>query len=306
MKATTILSLLLLFSPFFGLSQYGATQYFDGADTLKQGSVIIHYDSAGNDTWQVGPPQKNIFDTAATTPNAMMTDTINPYPTGDTSAFYFGIKPLQFGYGILALQWMQKLDMDSAMDGGIIEFSVDTGKTWQNVFNNPFVYNLYGFDPENQQMLQSGEQAFSGTDTAWKDVWLCYDISWLSFSDSLLVRFTFKSDSINNNREGWMIDNLLVHITFVHTVNEFEKDEYMKIFPNPTSGEINIETRKTSGFHIIEKMELVDMNGAVVQRFGFSPTKFSINIGHHPPGKYLLRVTTNKSSESFHIILRED
>ncbi len=254
----------------------------------------------------MGPPQKTIFDRAATLPNALLTDTLNPYPANDTSGVYFGLRPSRFGFGILALQWKQKLDLEPNRDGGFVEFSVDTGRTWSNAFNSPYVYNLYGHDPANVDTLANGDTAYTGTDTAWKDIWLCYDLSWLSLSDSLLVRFTLKSDSSANLHEGWMIDNLLAHITFIHTVNEFQQDEYVKVFPNPTTGIVNIETKKTSGFHIIEEMVVVNVQGEVVQRFGKSPVKFSIDIGHHPPGQYLLKITSNQQSESLRVILQSE
>lgn len=301
--------LLLFLLPYLGLSQQNYSQYFDGRDTVASSSLIIHYDSSGSNLWQVGKPSKSIFDSAATRPNAMLTDTVNFYPANDTSSFYFGIKPIQFGFGVLAMQWKQKLDMDFRHDGGIIEFSQDTGRTWTSVFDNPYVYNFYGFDPANQDSLQSGEMAFTGTDSTWKDIWLCFDISWLvssTQSDTLLVRFRFVSDSVDNPREGWMIDNMLAHLTFIHTVNEFADDEYMKVFPNPTSGKIDIETRKQVGLHIIEEMDLINSSGQVVESFGTSPTKFSINIGHHPPGTYLLKVRTNLHTESFRILLRNE
>ena len=302
MKTKIIAGLIGLIIPFLGHSQT-YSQYFDGADTSVWNSLFVKIDTSTSNIWQIGAPQKIIFDSAATLPLAMITDTLNYYPPNDTSSFSFGIDPQWFGWGILALQWKQKLDMDSNFDGGIIEFSSDTGNTWQNVFNNPYVYNFYGFDIENQDTLNSGEYAFSGTDSTWKDIWLCFDISWLSFSDSLMFRFTLKSDSVDNNKEGWIIDNLLAHITIIHTVNEIEQEEYMTASPNPTTGRVDIATKKLDEFHIIEKMELVNIEGKVVQQWGVSPTKFYVNIGNHPNGIYFLNVKTNIKSETFKIVL---
>jgi hypothetical protein len=193
--------------------------------------------------------------------------------------------------------------MDIDYDGGIIEFSGDTGNTWQNVFNNPYVYSFYGFDAANQDTLINGDYAFSGTDSTWKDIWLCFDVSWLSFSDSLMFRYTFKSDAINNNKEGWIIDNLISHITIIHTVNEIKQEEYMTAVPNPTTGRVDISTKKMDEFHIIKKIELINIEGRTVQEWGVSPTKFYVDIGNHPNGIYILKVKTNRKSETFKIIL---
>ena len=306
MKIKIIAGLIGLTFPFVGFGQ-NYSQYFDGADTLcdqnfSPSAICITIESDSTNIWQIGPPQKIIFDSAATLPNAIVTDTVNNYPINNTSSFQYTIVPWT-NWGILAIQWKQKLDMDEGFDGGIIEFSVDSGNTWQNAFNNPYVYNFYGYDTSNVDTIQNGSMAFTGTDSTWKDIWLCYDITWLSWNDSIMVRHTFLSDSTNNNKEGWIIDNMLAHITIIHTVNEIEQEAYMTVAPNPTNGRINIEAKKLDEPHIIEKIELVNMEGRVVQQWGVSPTKFYVDIGNHPNGIYFLKVKTNIQTETFKIVL---
>lgn len=297
--------IVVLLSPFMGVGQT-YSQYFDGADTSALNSLFIEIDTAASNVWQISTPQKVIFDTAATQPNVIITDTLNYYPVNNNSAFSFGIDPQWFGWGILALQWNQKLDLESNLDGGYVEFSIDNGATWDNTFNNPYVYSFYGFDLENQDTLINGDVAFSGVDSTWKDVWLCFDLSWLSYSDSLLFRYTLKSDSVENNREGWMMDNFLAHITLIHTIVEAVQEEYLVVYPNPTDGRVDINARKIDSFHIIEKMKLFDVAGNLVQEFGISPTKFSIDISHHPSGVYFLKIKTNLQTETFRIVLAEN
>ena len=175
MKAQITTYLLTLIFPLVSFCQYEFYQYFDGADTNEFSSILIDIDTASSNIWQIGAPQKSIFDSAATTPNVIITDTINYYPSNNTSSFQYTIIPWTT-WGILAIQWKQKLDMDFGKDGGIIEFSVDGGNTWQSAFDNPYVYNFYGFDTNNVDTLQTGEDAFTGVDSTWKDIWLCYDM----------------------------------------------------------------------------------------------------------------------------------
>lgn len=282
------------------------TQYFDTPyNPTDEYSIKINIDNSPSNIWQIGPPQKAIFNSAATPDKALVTDTINNYPNDNTSSFTFTIKPF-FITGILAIQWKQKLDMDKDFDGGIIEYSVDGGSSWVNVFNNPYVYNFYGFDLNNKDTLSStGEYSFSGTDNEWKDIWLCFHYSWLSYNDSIIMKYTLKSDNINNNKEGWIIDNLQVHPTYVHTVNKPQQKEYIKIHPIPTNGIINIQIKDIDNFHIIEKMELINNQGKVVQEYGVSPTKFYIDISNHPGGIYFLKIKTNKKTETFRVVLQE-
>jgi len=302
MKKRYLTSLLVLLAPTALFGQY-YQQYFDGADTSAFNAVLVSMDTSAANVWQTGPPQKVLFNAPATAPNVLVTDTVNPYPPDNTSHCYFKVWNQFVPWGILAIQWLQKLDLDAGTDGGLVEFSVDSGNTWQNAFNNPYVYNFYGFDPMNADTLLSGDMAFTGTDTAWKNVWLCFDLSWMSFMpDTIRFRFTLASDSVGNGREGWMIDNMVAYITGIHTVNETEQEKYMVVEPNPTTGRVDIHTRQINEFHIIEHMELTDAAGRLVRVWTNCPTRFFIDLGDQPDGIYHLKVKTNIQTESFRIV----
>ena len=280
------------------------TQYFDGADTIFDNSVNVELDTSNSNIWQIGASQKIIFDSAATVPNAIVTDTINSYPVNNVSRFTIKIHNQIQSWGILAVQWKQKLDMDTTYDGGIIEFTTDHGLSWQNAFNNPYVYNFYGYETGNQDTLNTGEYAFSGTDSTWRDIWLCFELSWMSqFPDTLMFRFTLKSDSVDNAKEGWLIDNFIAHLTVIHILDDVEKKEYLTVYPNPSTGIIYIETRKLMDFHIIESMELVNAQGRVVERWTNIPTRFWFDSGKYDDGLYYLKVKTNIQSETVPIIV---
>jgi hypothetical protein len=308
MKTRHLLPILMVFITNFLFAQ-DYRQYFDGADTIcnpnmAPSAICITIDDDSTNIWQIGVPQKMIFDSAATFPNALLTDTINFYPPNNTSSFQFTIVSW-INWGVLAIQWKQKLDMDEGLDGGKIEFSNDEGATWQNAFNNPYVYNFYGFQPSNADTLPNGDYVFSGTDSLWRDIWLCYDMSWM-WNDSIIVRFTFISDSIDNNKEGWMIDNMLTHITIIHTVSEIKPEKYLNVYPNPSSDIIHIETQKIQDFHIIEQMVLENSVGQIVDEWKNIPTKFFINSQKYSNGLYYLKVKTNIQSETVPIIINHN
>lgn len=279
-------------------------QYFDGADTMSY-SLQIEIDTSYNENiWQIGEPQKALFDSAYSPPNVIMTDTINFYPINNESSFQFTIiDPSIYGAGIFAVQWMQKLDMDPGTDGGVVEFSVDNGLTWENAFISPYIYNFYGHDPSNENVTYDGTPCFSGQDSTWRDIWLCIDNSYLDLFDTVTFRYTIYTDDEDNSREGWMMDNFRAHITWVHTINENPQTEYLRAYPNPTEdGLVQIEAKKTQDFHIIEYMAVMDMEGKVLKEYEMVPTKFRIDIGDLPKGNYLLTVQTNLKTETFKIV----
>lgn len=302
----TLATLLFIITCLSGYAQQ-YSHYFD-KDTIP-GREGIHFilDTTAANVWQIGKPSKTIFDSAATLPNALMTDTLNTYPGNSNSSFILTYHTADFTGGITALQWVQKLDLEYKKDGGIIELSLDTGQSWKNVFTDPNIYNFYGFDTNNVDTLPNGQVGFTGTDSTWKNVWLCFDSYWLNqATDSMLVRYTLVSDGNDTKQEGWMIDNYLAHITWIHTITEEEQKAYLKVFPNPTNGRVYIKAKRMEGEHIIEEMQLINQQGAIVQEFGMSPTKFFIDIGHHPAGMYKLRVKTNKRVELVDISLQPE
>lgn len=287
-------------------------QYFDGADTF---SSAIHIEPVrdSQNIWQVGKTHKAILDSAFSRPNVLITDTSQLYPIGNRSTFYINYPLPQYVgwlYGF-AFQWLQKLDMDSLHAGGIVEVSIDSGQTWQNIFNAPYVYNTFGYQTENVSALSTGEMAFTGTDSVWRDIWSC--ITWRDFAgggyltppDTLRVRFTFQSDSLGAQREGWMIDNMTAHNTYLHPIHEVNKDEYLQVFPRLTAGNINILPSNKSTDLAMKNAELLDEVGRVVQRFTLPPNGGKIDIATHSSGWYVLRVQTSSITKGYSIFLKK-
>lgn len=311
MKRTLLIFTIFLCSYHVNAQQWSEYyQYFDGADTIGNpyhGVLLIENDS--NSLWQIGVPNKTYFTSANTVPNVIVTDTINPYPINDTSSFKIGLSTNLFSFsGILAIQWVQKLDIKLGEDIGLVEYSIDTGNTWVNTFNNPYVYNFYGFNNNQNVDTINNEVGFSGYDNSWKDIWLCFDGSYFStITDTLIIRYTFKSDSIFDSRDGWMIDNFQVHPTWFHTVNELEQDEYALLYPNPTNdGKINIQIKKIKDFQVVESIKIYDINGTLVKSYGLSPTKFQIDLKDLENGTYVIKIKTNKKEVSKKIVLELD
>lgn len=302
-KELLLCSLVLLFS-MVSKAQY-FFQYFDGADTSAWNAIKIEIPPDSTNIWQIGKPQKALFDSANTFPNAIVTDTINFYPDTNRSSFTLDWDESFLWSGIGALQWSQKLDLDTG-DYGILEFSIDSGVTWQNAFNNPYVYNFYGFDTLNVDTMPDGTIGFTLTDATWKDIWFCFDYWWMITNGyDLKVRYTLITDSVSSQNEGWLIDNMTSHITFIHTINEKEHNEYMLVYPNPTTdGTVNIWTKKVDGYHLIEEMQLINMEGKIVQQWSNIPTKFFINVSGYPNGIYSLRVKTNLQEQTFPLIIQ--
>lgn len=310
MKTLLLLFLASLLSFGAKAQDFYLMQLFDGDDTIVGQSAFFEFDTSAANIWQVGPPQKTIFNSAYSAPNLLITDTLLPYPPNTTSSFIFSFDVLPWDwYGILAIEWMQKLDMEYLHDGGIIEYSIDTGATWTNVVDDPYVYNFYGFEWGNLDTISNGEMAFTGIDTSWDAIWLCFDLSWLydavgDDTTNMQIRYTFVSDSSENTHDGWELDNFYISKTYVHTVAQLESGDYLTAYPNPTNDRLYIALSKVQEYHIIEHMELITLDGKVVGRWEHIPTKFFIDTSIYPNGMYLLNVTSNLQQASMSIVIQ--
>src|SRR5438132_1756508 len=98
-------------------------------------------------------------------------------------------------------------------------------------------------------------------------------MSWFSINDSVYFRYTLKSDSINNNKEGWLIDNMMVYVGFHHPVMENNFKDYVNVFPNPAKDIVNIEIQRIQDFHIIEDMRFLNPDGKLIREWKNIPTK---------------------------------
>jgi len=79
----------LLFLLVCSLISFGAlAQNASTADScnFETPCTLVVMDSASG-IWQIGPPQKAIFDSAYSLPNALVTDTLNTYPVNQECYF---------------------------------------------------------------------------------------------------------------------------------------------------------------------------------------------------------------------------
>lgn len=279
-------------------------QYFDG--TSGNPELVVQLDTSQSNIWQIGPPQKFKFYAPFSAPNVLVTDTLLPYPTNVHSAFHYSVSH-EWSWSIAAIRWMQKLDMMPEHAFGKIEFSVDS-INWINGFDSPYVYNFYGFEEENRVTMPDGQLAFGGRDTTWKEIWFCFDGTWLDYQDTLLMRYTFISDSIvpppsQSGYDGWMIDNLIASPTSIHTVGETVQESYLAVSPNPATDRLYIQLQKINGLHYIESIQLFGGSGRIVQEHGMCPNKFYLDISSVPPGMYTLHVKSNLRTETQHVLI---
>lgn len=272
--------ILLCLIPIVGNAQWKCTSLisFDHPDTLYQLAIEIDTLNYPNNKWQIGKPQKTIFNTAAYGTNAILTDTLNTYPPNDTSVFTLRVPelipdPYPFYIPVYRLKFRYLLDIDSTTTAKF-EISVDSGATWYNTADS-FPIG-YGWDMPKPD--------FTISDTIWKDVNL-YLSSHLT-TDTVLLRFTLQSDTATTYRDGWMIDEIEIRYNCESSVPSANNPDLIALYPNPTEG--NIYLHNPAAHRQDAAVYIYDLQGRELYR----QTNLS-NSGYLylplPSGQYTLR-----------------
>jgi hypothetical protein len=232
----------------FAFGQGWSTQFqINFEDNVSLHQLFIDTNENPNNIWQIGPPQKSIFDSSYSMPNVIVTDTINYYPVNDTSSFT--IKTIaDLGYiwpHAAAVGAAYKVNSDSLNDYGLIEFSPDNGNTWIDLLNDT-IYDSYFY-----WMNPWGKPTLTGNSNGWKvfavDVAYLGPLFNIQQGDTVQFKFTFISDSIADTLDGLMFDSFS-YLDFVSSVEEHENLWFTsKAFPNPTNGKLKIDFAPSFG-----------------------------------------------------------
>ncbi|MEO8590199.1 MAG: hypothetical protein ABI432_12570 [Flavobacteriales bacterium] len=311
----------LLLSSFI-LSISANAQYlvnnFDGNNGWPELPIVI--DTAASNLWQIGPPQKTVFQSAHSPVKVIVTDTVQPYPAGNVSQFTVLLPTDQWSpWPEFFLDFQQKLDMDSAHAGAYIEISYDTAATWMNVFEdwvNPPVVQFYDEtgDPVTPVQLSNGQTGFTGSlGSEW--IWssFCWVQSGIPLPDTVRMRFTFYSDSLALPGDGWMLDDFEYVVYIAHPISEYIKKEgFFVIAPNPMSDRLYIAYDVEDASTPV-RIDVIDLQGRLVrnlvdeqQQAGDHKRVLWRNELPPPGGVYLLRASigARKHVERFEVLGR--
>ncbi len=242
--------------------------------------IIIDTISNPNNIWAIGSPNKDhMFDYNPFGLNAIVTDLQEPYPTNDTSSFYIRhIRyPWEPGCGVnnntLLLDFWFMMDAGSG-DYGQVEVSIDS-VTWINLMTQD---EEYWFEWQAPKPVLSGEEAYGHFSLDMVE--LTYQVG---YSDTLWYRFSFISDSIQDNRDGWLIDDIAIH-DWWEGIEEYDS-EAIKIYPNPSAGLIHIASNtQNTTYHTIQ---IIDMMGQTVWKQKTNAKTLNLDL---PNGQYLMKL----------------
>lgn len=291
---------------YLGMPAYIDSTY-DVCDSANT-NFKIRIENTANNLWQYGNSLKFGVQSTQDSSCSIITDTSNYYTTNNTSAFYFILpeKPPMTFWGSnynYYLKFWHKYDLDSLMDGCWLEFSADSGATWnrinknggmQGVFGVTFLCNVYNHVAPEWALdtLVSGTTAWTGSSNGWEFASVGMNIVLpIKPSRSGLinaVRFVFKSDSIQNNKHGWAIRDISIGTIDVGTnTTDHHKYQRLEIYPNPSNNGIfyikNLGNTKGTIY-------IYDISGRLLQSSSLNET---INLTEYKSGIYSYKCLIN-------------
>lgn len=266
-------------------------QDFEDNECLDQ--LIIDTVDYPDNLWQIGKPQKQIINHASTPFNVIITDTINSYPVNNTSVFdikYIASEGDKYGLRIFAGNYIAQTD--SLKDFGKMEFSPDNGSSWIDILNDKVPdYNIIWNSPI--PVLTGKPNEWKYFDFMFADNGSVFDIE---VGDTLIIRFSFISDSVFDDLDGIAFDNLCFY-DFVEGISE-AKFKYIKskIYPNPSTEIFTIafENPRSDPF----QLSIYDAQSRLLYtQENIADDKILVNAMSFRPGIYFYKLTNPKVRE---------
>ncbi|PCJ27190.1 MAG: hypothetical protein COA97_04270 [Flavobacteriales bacterium] len=254
-----------------------------------------------NNNWVIGSTNKSFFGQANSLPNAIMTDSLTPYSSNNWSYFDLGFnmtKDWWMTFNIY-IKFDHKYETDTLIDGGYITVSYDSGQTWINVIDDTCDFcDIFGgiwpnINSENlytdNDTLANGKFGFSGT-SDWKttSIQLMYALPVKQIPiDTFIIRFNFISDSIQTNKDGWIIDNIYMGSVDVgSSVEEFPSTIQVKLFPNLTTDYFNYTVKNNES---LKSIIITTITGAHVLSISNPKPEDRIDVSNLPSGNYFVK-----------------
>lgn len=249
-------------------------------DGQCQEMLCIDTISNPNNLWEIGAPQKNTFSSPHSSPNVIVTDKLNPYPTNDTSSFMLShLARMGFDfYHTATIEGYYSVDSDSLNDYGLMELSPNNGLTWYDMINDPALSGSWWSDIPTLTGYSNGWNYFH---------YNILDVAGtlgIASGDTIQFRFTFISDSIQDDRDGLMFDSFIFE-DYVEGLEEIGMNKIAsRTFPNPVSSEVSIEF--DNPLQASFELRLFDPVGKEILAHTTVGSQFELDLSNLAPGIY--------------------
>lgn len=226
-----------------------------------------------------------------------------------------------------ALSFWHRYDTEVERDGGVVEISTD-GNNWEDL-GPVMIQNGYpGSIAADTENPLSGRMAFHGRTNGWIET--IANLSAYSGED-ILIRFRFGSDE-ENGGEGWYVDDVTIfsnYYSLSNTACTEDEGELLcseatsvvyeevvsgieapvaavsfSIFPNPTTGEVNVRLNDQSVLSAAQ-IRVFSMDGRLLFEKQYDTFRSAVlEIGLFGAGMYLIQLQTESGTSISKVVVR--
>jgi len=285
--------------------------FYSNSSFCQTGSLIICNDFESETTnltiesgiWEIGQPNKTVFNDSYNSPNSIVTDLVNPYGENETSVFYlvykgeYGGLPNYLGmYLPFELSFYHRFLTNSESDFGSIDMSLDNGDTWYDVLSDD--YNVSWNDSYlNEHYFEStGETLYDSLDVfgnseGWVHSSISKDIGQIIWDndfpepDSLILKFSFNTD-IGTGNDGWQIDNICMSMDIIDKINHHLIVNNLDTYPNPAK---NFVVFKLPDNTSTIRLKVYDINGKLIKELMTNENEVQWDCQNTVAGIYFYR-----------------
>ena len=188
------------------MNSYGVfTSNLPYYDNFDEGIVNWSAVFAAGSLWELGQPSYGTTNTAYSPINSWDINLSEPYGNSANSMLY--TQNFNFSSSLdMRLRFWFNLNSESSYDGFRIEYTIDTGSTWNvlGTVSDPLASNWYN----SASLYSSSKPGWTGNTTVWRSCY--YKLTVLNNVPVVRFRFVFSSDpSVNGT--GLSIDNFAIY-----------------------------------------------------------------------------------------------
>lgn len=257
--------------------------------------------------WQVGPPDKPVFDSAYSAPNALVTDTLLPYGVVNGPEYAEFIFPVNFYGEMIELHFKQRLDINEGEAWGWLEF-FEPGIGWSRIqqeggWGGESLPGVIQYFSETATSTDSGLVYLQAT-AGWSAEYYRFICNAVLVGeenrggdvDTMRFRFAFRSTANSLGRDGWMIDDVYIENLGTCSGIEEHSASSIQIVPDPADDMLTVSGALKPG--VLVSLGLFDQQGRLIwSERRSAASAMCIQTGWLKNGAYTLRIADSQGMQ---------
>lgn len=261
---------------------------------------LISYNESGSTSiWERGTSGKSVLtNTVAGNSKVYATKLVDFYPANIKSYLVSKCYDLtQISNPMLKFD--MAFDIESNYDVLYMQYSINGGNTWSllGTASDPNWYtsnfdcaNCVGGEWSGEADITNISGTTNGTKRQYSYSLASFGAGSASPQSNMIFRYVFQSDE-ETEYDGAIIDNFVIEGTLSADEAVFNN---LKIYPNPTSNEINISFSSETNEPV--NVSMIDVQGRLIMKLTLDSMaggniNQSINVASIPSGFYMLKIT---------------